>query len=47
MAFNKPVNPIRSYQYKQIIGVLKSVEAGQTAKDVCREAAISEASYNN
>lgn len=31
----------------QIIAVLKSVEAGQTVKDVCREAAISEASYYN
>lgn len=29
----------------QIIAVLKSVEAGRTVKDVCREAAISEASY--
>lgn len=29
----------------QIIAVLKSVEAGSTVKDVCREAAISEASY--
>lgn len=26
----------------QIIAVLKSVEAGRTVKDVCREAAISE-----
>jgi len=31
----------------QIITVLKSVEAGRTVKDVCREAAISEASYYN
>lgn len=31
----------------QIIAVLKSVEAGHTVKDVCREAAISEASYYN
>lgn len=31
----------------QIIAVLKSVEAGRTAKDVCREAGISEASYYN
>ncbi|HFH2546610.1 TPA: transposase [Klebsiella aerogenes] len=31
----------------QIITVLKSVEAGCTVKDVCREAAISEASYYN
>lgn len=31
----------------QIIAVLKSVEAGRTVKDVCREAAISEASYYN
>ena len=29
----------------QIIAVLKSVEAERTVKDVCREAAISEASY--
>lgn len=29
----------------QIIAVLKSVEAGKTEKDACREAAISEASY--
>lgn len=29
----------------QLIAVLKSVEAGRTVKDVCREAAISEASY--
>ncbi len=31
----------------QIITVLKSVEAGRTVKDVCREAGISEASYYN
>ncbi|MGX9313260.1 IS3 family transposase [Pantoea ananatis] len=31
----------------QIIAVLKSVEAGRTFKDVCREAGISEASYYN
>ncbi|CNI43687.1 IS1400 transposase A [Yersinia pseudotuberculosis] len=31
----------------QIIAVLKSVEAGRTVKDVCPEAAISEASYYN
>ena len=32
----------------QIIAVLKSVKAGGTVKDVvCREAAISEASYYN
>jgi putative transposase len=31
----------------QIIAVLKSVEAGRTVKDVCREAAISEARYYN
>ena len=31
----------------QIITVLKSVEAGHTVKDVCREAGISEASYYN
>lgn len=29
----------------QIITVLKSVEAGRTVKDVCREAGISETSY--
>lgn len=29
----------------QIIAVLKSVEAGRTVKDVCREAGISEGSY--
>ncbi len=31
----------------QIIAVLKSVETGRTIKDVCREAGISEAPYNN
>ncbi len=31
----------------QGIAVLKSVEVGRTVKDVCREAAISEASYYN
>lgn len=31
----------------QIIPVLKSVEAGRTVKDVCREAGIYEASYCN
>lgn len=31
----------------QVIAVLKSVEAGRTVKDVCREAVISEASYYN
>ena len=31
----------------QIISVIKSVEAGRTVKDVCREAAISEATYYN
>jgi putative transposase len=31
----------------QIIAVLKSVEAGRTVEDVCREAGISEASYYN
>lgn len=31
----------------QIIAVLKSVEAGRTINDVCREAGISEASYYN
>ncbi len=31
----------------QIIAVLKSVDAGRIVKDVCREAAISEASYDN
>ncbi|WP_250848149.1 transposase, partial [Escherichia coli] len=30
-----------------MIAVLKSVEAGRTVKDVCREAAISEARYYN
>lgn len=29
----------------QIIAVIKSVEAGRTVKDVCREAGISEAAY--
>ncbi|KHS73794.1 transposase [Pectobacterium brasiliense] len=29
----------------QIIDVLKSIEAGRTIKDVCREAGISEAPY--
>jgi putative transposase len=29
----------------QIIGVLKSVEAGRAVKDVCREHSISEATY--
>lgn len=32
---------------QQIIAVLKSVKAGRTVKDVCREAGISEASYYN
>ena len=31
----------------QIITILKSVEAGRTVKDVCREAGISEASFQN
>lgn len=31
----------------QIIAILKSVEAGRTVKDVCRETGISEASYYN
>ena len=31
----------------QIIAVLKSVEAGRTVRDICREAGISEASYYN
>ena len=31
----------------QIIAVIKSVEAGRTVKDVCREAGISEATYYN
>lgn len=31
----------------EIIVVLKSVEAGSTVKDVCREAGISETSYYN
>lgn len=29
----------------QSIAVIKSVEAGRTVKDVCRESGISEASY--
>ncbi|EDV5684630.1 transposase, partial [Salmonella enterica subsp. enterica] len=29
----------------QIIAVIKSVEAGRTVKDVCREASISEATW--
>lgn len=29
----------------QIIAVIKSVEAGRTVKDVCREAGISEGTY--
>lgn len=29
----------------QIIAVLKSVKAGRTVKDICREAGISKASY--
>ncbi len=31
----------------QIIAVLKSIEAGRTVKDICREAGISEASDYN
>ena len=31
----------------QLIAVIKSVEAGRTVKDVCREAGISEATYYN
>lgn len=31
----------------QIIAVIKSVEAGRTVKDVCRETDISEATYYN
>ncbi len=31
----------------QIIAVIKSVEAGRTVKDVCREDGISEATYYN
>ena len=31
----------------QIIAILKSVEVSRTVKDVCREAAISEARYYN
>lgn len=31
----------------QIIAVIKSVEAGRTVKDVCRQAGISEATYYN
>jgi len=29
----------------QIIGILKSVEAGRLVKDVCREHSVSEATY--
>ncbi|WP_129543281.1 transposase [Serratia sp. 1D1416] len=31
----------------QLIAVIKSVEAGRTVKDVCREVGISEATYYN
>ena len=31
----------------QIIAVIKSVEAGRTVKDICRESGISEATYYN
>ncbi|MXF14217.1 transposase, partial [Escherichia coli] len=31
----------------QIIAVIKSVEAGRTVKDICHEAGISEATYDN
>ncbi|KRT55147.1 Transposase [endosymbiont of Ridgeia piscesae] len=31
----------------QIIHILKSVEAGRTVKEVCREHSISEATYYN
>ena len=31
----------------QIIAVIRSVEAGRTVKDVCRETGISEATYYN
>ena len=31
----------------QIVTVIKSVEAGRTVKNVCREAGISEATYYN
>ncbi|EAA6040726.1 transposase, partial [Salmonella enterica subsp. diarizonae] len=31
----------------QIIAVIKSVEAGRTVKDVCREVGISETTYYN
>lgn len=31
----------------QIIAILKSIKAGRTVKDVCREAVISEACYYN
>ena len=34
-----------SFTEHQIIAVIKSVEAGRTVKDVCREAGISEATY--
>ncbi|CAK9886677.1 MAG: hypothetical protein XXXJIFNMEKO3_03122 [Candidatus Erwinia impunctatus] len=33
---------VRFTGHHQIIAVLKSVEAGRTVKDVCREAAISQ-----
>ena len=36
-----------SFTEHQIIAVIKSVEAGRTVKDVCREAGISEATYYN
>lgn len=40
---------MRKFQFSRhrIIAVLMSVEAGRTVKDVCREAAISEANYYN
>lgn len=31
----------------QIIAVIKSIEAGRTVKDVCRETGFSEATYYN
>ncbi len=36
-----------SFTEHQIITVIKSVEVGRTVKDICREAGISEATYDN
>lgn len=35
------------YTESQIITILKSVEAGRTVKDVCREYGLSDATYYN